>query len=75
MIIMYNNKISQYNNKREVVREEEEEEEEVYEQKELNERKKYIIRINGIILMKKKNMTKIGPCLHCSVWNDAFAIN
>ena len=73
MIIMYNNnKISQYNNKREVVREEEEE---VYEQKELNERKKYIIRINGIILMKKKNMTKIGPCLHCSVWNDAFAIN
>ena len=51
MIIMYNNKISQYNNKREVVREEEEE---VYEQKELNERKKYIIRINGIILMKKK---------------------
>ena len=73
MIIMYNNnKISQYNNKREVVREEEEE---VYEQKELNERKKYIIRINGIILMKKKNMTKIGPCLHCSIWNDAFAIN
>ena len=72
MIIMYNNKISQYNNKREVVREEEEE---VYEQKELNERKKYNFRINGIILMKKKNMTKIGPCLHCSVWNDAFAIN